>query len=293
MEYPQAFKKNHSDKQAVSLSYLLYFCCMTDHSSYFEANRNAWNQRTGVHKGSAFYDLEGFKKGNTVLNRIELEELGDVKGKSLLHLQCHFGMDTMNWERLGAICTGVDLSDDAIALAKATAAELGLSTIFINCNVYDLKNYCGKKFDIVFTSYGTIGWLPDLEKWADIVSYFLKSGGVFYIADFHPALWMMDEQFEHIKYPYFNAAVIAEENSGTYTDRDAPIKTKEYSWNHPMSDILNNLISKGLEIEFLHEFGYSPYKCFNKLEQGEDGMWRITGMDEKLPMMYSIRAVKK
>jgi ubiquinone/menaquinone biosynthesis C-methylase UbiE len=266
---------------------------MTGYKKYFDANRKAWNQRTGVHKDSAFYNLEGFKNGNNVLNRIELEEVGNVRGKSLLHLQCHFGMDTMNWQRLGAQCTGVDLSDDAITLAKTIAAELSLNTTFIHCNVYDLKEHCDEKFDIVFTSYGTIGWLPDLEKWADIIAHFLKPGGIFYIADFHPTLWMMDEQFEYIKYPYFNAAVIAEENTGTYTDRDAPIKANEYCWNHPMSDILNNLIGNGLEIKFLHEFAYSPYKCFNKLEQGTDGMWRITGMDEKLPMMYSIKAVKK
>jgi SAM-dependent methyltransferase len=266
---------------------------MMDYSSFFEANRQAWNQRTGVHKDSAFYDLEGFKKGNNVLNQIELEELGNVTGKSLLHLQCHFGMDTMNWERLGAQCTGVDLSDDAIALARATAAELSLNTRFIHCNLYDLKAHCSDKFDIVFTSYGTIGWLPDLNKWADIVSHFLKPGGTFYIADFHPVLWMMDEAFEYIKYPYFNAAVIAEENTGTYTDREAPIKTNEYSWNHPMSDIFNSLIRNGLQIEFLHEYSYSPYKCFKKLEQGDDGMWRVTGMQEKMPMVYSIKAIKK
>jgi ubiquinone/menaquinone biosynthesis C-methylase UbiE len=266
---------------------------MTDYKKYFDANRNAWNQRTGVHKDSTFYDLDGFKKGATVLNSIELDELGDVSGKSLLHLQCHFGMDTMNWQRLGARCTGVDLSDAAIALARQTAAELGLGTTFINCNVYDLKEHCTEKFDIVFTSYGTIGWLPDLQQWAGVVSHFLQPGGTFYIADFHPVLWMMDEQFEYIKYPYFNAAVIAEENTGTYTDRDAPIKTEEYSWNHPMGDILNALIGHGLRIEFMHEFPFSPYKCFNKLEQGADKMWRITGMNDKLPMMYSIKAVKE
>jgi len=265
---------------------------MNDHNTYFEANRNAWNQRTSVHKDSAFYNLAGFKKGDTVLTKIELEELGDVSGKSLLHLQCHFGMDTMNWERLGAHCTGVDLSDSAIALARETAAELDLETQFINCNVYDLKAHCQDSFDIVFTSYGTIGWLPDINRWAAIVSHFLKPGGVFYIVDFHPVLWMMDENFSYIKYPYFNGEVIAEINNGSYTDRDAPIQTEEYSWNHDMGSIITALASNGLHIEFLHEFPYSPYNCFNKLQQGSDGMWRIEGMDEKMPMLYSIRARK-
>lgn len=266
---------------------------MNNYDAYFKANQHAWNQRTGVHKDSAFYNLEGFKKGNTVLNKIEIEELGDVNGKSLLHLQCHFGMDTLNWQRLGARCTGVDLSDAAIALARETATELGLDAKFIHCNVYDLPTHCQEQFDIVFTSYGTIGWLPDIEKWAAVVERFLAPGGVFYIVDFHPVLWMMDEGFTFIKYPYFNGQVIAEENSGTYTDRDAPIKTEEYSWNHSMGSIITALTKRGLCIEFLHEFSYSPYNCFNKLQQGADGMWRIEGMDEKMPMLYSIKATKK
>ncbi len=258
----------------------------------FAANQDAWNQRTMVHKDSAFYDLQGFKQGNTVLTPIELEELGDVRGKSLLHLQCHFGLDTLNWQRLGAQCTGVDLSDAAIALARETAAELALGATFIRCNVYDLPQHCTDTFDIVFTSYGTIGWLPDLKPWAAVIARFLKPGGIFYIADFHPALWMMDESFESVKYHYFNKEVIAEENTGSYTDREAPIRTKEYSWNHSFSEIFTVLIGAGLRIEFLHEFPFSPYNCFQKLEQGTDGMWRIAGMDEKMPVMYSIRAVK-
>lgn len=266
---------------------------MSENVDFFGANKAAWNKRTGVHKDSAFYDLAGFKSGKSSLNSIELEALGDVTGKSLLHLQCHFGMDTMSWERQGAICTGVDLSDDAIQLANEIKRELLLKSAFICSNVYDLKQHCTEKFDIVFTSYGTIGWLPDLCKWAEIISHFLKPGGVFYIADFHPVLWMMDEQFEHIKYDYFNTAVIAEENTGSYTDRNAPIITTEYSWNHPFSEIINSLINNGMQIIRLNEYPYSPYNCFNNQEQGADGMWRIKGMSEKMPVMYSIKAIKQ
>lgn len=260
---------------------------------YFEANKASWNKRTGVHKDSGFYDLEGFKKGKTSLMPIELKELGNVQGKSLLHLQCHFGMDTLSWAREGAIVTGADLSDEAIRLAREINAELGMDGRFVCCNVYDLPNELDEKFDIVFTSYGTIGWLPDLDKWAAVIEHFLKPGGVFYIADFHPALWMMDDDFGYIKYNYFNTEVIEEDTSGTYTDRDAPIRSKEYSWNHPFSEIITALLSHGLQIVHFHEFPYSPYNCFNKMEQGADGMWRIIGMDGKLPMMYSIKAVKK
>ena len=281
-------------------------------SKYFEANKQSWNKRTAVHKDSAFYDLDSFKKGKSSLNNIELEELGDVKGKTLLHLQCHFGMDTMSWAREGAACVGVDLSDEAIKLAEEIRDELKLKTEFICANVYDLNDALKVPpseitehsegyerssreagFDIVFTSYGTIGWLPDLDKWANIVAHFLKPGGIFYIADFHPALWMMDDNFEHIKYSYFNAEVITEEISGTYSDRDAPIKSIEHGWNHPFSEIITALLKHDLQIVQFNEFSYSPYNCFNNLEQGVDGMWRIKGMDEKMPMMYSIKAIKQ
>ena len=187
----------------------------------------------------------------------------------------------------------MDLSDEAIELAKKINDELGLSAEFICCNVYDLQQHLDKKYDIIFTSYGTIGWLPDLDKWALIIAYYLKPGGTFYIADFHPTLWMMDENFEHIKYNYFNTEVIVEEMEGTYSDRSAPIKTMNYGWNHPFSEIFSALIKNDLVIEQFCEFPYSPYNCFNNMEQGDDGMWRIKGMGEKMPVMYSIKAVKK
>ncbi len=288
---------------------------MQIYQSYFEENKQSWNKRTAVHKDSAFYDLDSFKKGKSSLNKIELDELGQVKGKTLLHLQCHFGMDTMSWAREGATCVGVDISDEAIKLAREINAELQLKTEFICSNIYDLKENAealrcytsgtgvtgdidGKELsswlgaDIVFTSYGTIGWLPDLDKWAAIVAHFLKPGGIFYIADFHPVLWMMDEDFGHVKYNYFNAAVITEEVSGTYSNRNAPIKSTEHGWNHPFSDIISSLLKHNLQILQFNEFPFSPYNCFNNLEQGDDDMWRIKGMDEKLPMMYSIKAIK-
>ena len=281
--------------------YFFVILVMKIEQAYFEANKTSWNKRTAIHKDSAFYDLKGFKSGKSSLNKIELDELGDVKGKSLLHLQCHFGLDTMSWEREGAIVTGVDLSDEAIKLAKEISGELKLKAQFICAYIYDLTDASktplleepGEAFDIVFTSYGTIGWLPDLYRWASVIAFCLKPGGIFYIADFHPTLWMMDENFEHIKYDYFNTDVIAEVNSGTYTDRDAPIKNDEYSWNHPFCEIFSALIKNGLTIQEFNEFPYSPYNCFNKLEQEKDGMWRVKGLEEKMPLMYSIKAVKQ
>jgi 2-polyprenyl-3-methyl-5-hydroxy-6-metoxy-1,4-benzoquinol methylase len=267
---------------------------MADYSKYFEANKELWNRRTTVHKDSSFYDMAGFKKGTTVLTPIELGEVGDVKGQKMLHLQCHFGMDSLDWARRGAKVTGVDLSDNAIEEARKLNDELGLDANFICCNVYDLKEHLDAKeqFDIIFTSYGVVGWLPDLDKWAELISYYLKPGGRFYIAEFHPVVWIFDDDFTQIKYYYENREVIETQTQGTYTDKDADINAKEYGWNHSLSEVINALIKHGLTIKHLNEFSYSPYPCFNNLIKGEDGNWRIKGMEDKIPMVYTILAEK-
>ncbi len=266
---------------------------MTNYSEYFQANRRLWNQRTAVHKDSAFYNLAGFRNGESALTPIELSEMGDVRNKKMLHLQCHFGMDSLDWARRGADVTGVDLSDAAIDEAKKLNTEMSLNARFICCNIYDLKNHLIDPFEIVFTSYGVVGWLPDLDKWAAIISHFLKPAGVFYMAEFHPVVWMFDEEFTHVKYFYDNREVIVSENEGTYTDRNADIKGKEYSWNHSISEVLNALIKAGLKIELFNEYMYSPYPCFSNIVESEKGKWHVKGMVGKLPMVYSIRAVKQ
>jgi SAM-dependent methyltransferase len=266
---------------------------MQNYQPLFTANKESWNKRTAIHKASAFYNLPAFKSGKTSLNKIELNELGDVKGKSLLHLQCHFGMDTLSWAREGALVTGVDISDEAIKLAEELAHELNIPARFVCCNVNDTSQHVNEQFDIIFTSYGTIGWLPDLNPWAKIIAEKLKPGGVFYMVDFHPTLWMMDDAMEKLHYSYFNDEVIITEQTGTYADREAPIVYKEYGWNHPFSEIFTALLKNRLSIEQFHEFPFSPYNCFNNTEQGTDGMWRIKGMGDKMPMLYSIKAVKK
>lgn len=260
--------------------------------SYFEANRKGWNLRTEVHKTSAFYNVEAWKRGANSLNSIELQEVGDVRGKSLLHLQCHFGQDTMSWARMGAEATGCDLSDHAVQLARELSSELDIPARFVCCNVYDLPEHLHDHFDIVFTSYGTIGWLPDLDRWAAVIAHFLKPGGFFYIADFHPVLWMLDDNMEFLKYPYHGGEVIVTEGTGTYADRNADIRYEEYGWNHSLSAIINSLIRHGLRIEFLNEYPYSPYDCFSKTVKGADGYFRIKGLENIIPMMYSIKASK-
>jgi SAM-dependent methyltransferase len=258
------------------------------YEKYFAANKELWNKRTLVHKDSAFYDLPAFKSGSSVLTPIELEELGPVKGKTLLHLQCHFGMDSLDWARRGALVTGVDFSEKAIQEATALNGELGLNARFRCANIYDLEDSPEGKFDIVYTTYGVIGWLPDLDKWARIVAAHLVEGGIFYLAEFHPVLWMFDDDFTHVKYHYDNRELIVTESEGTYTDRAADITGKEYSWNHSISEVLNALIGAGLELKFFNEHMYSPYPCFRNMVETEPGKWHIKGMEGKLPMVYSL-----
>lgn len=265
---------------------------MENTNEFFEANRHLWNQRTAIHKDSDFYNLAAFKAGENALTQIELNEIGEVKGKSLLHLQCHFGMDTMSFSRMGAKCTGIDLSDDAIKLAKEINDELKLDAEFICCNVYDTSKYVKELFDIVFTSYGTVGWLPDLGPWAKMIIERLKPGGFFYIAEFHPVVWMFDDDFTHIKYHYDNKEVIVMENQPTYTGDKNEITGKEYSWNHSISEVLNALINAGLKIEFFNEHTFSPHSNFKNSIEIEKGKWHIKGMEGKIPMVYSLKARK-
>lgn len=263
------------------------------HHDYIEANRRIWNLRTEAHKQSAFYDVETWKQGRNSLTEIEQRELGDVAGKKILHLQCHFGQDTLSLARLGARVTGCDISDNAIDYARQLARETNLKARFVRCNLYDLPQHLGGKFDIVYTSFGAIGWLPDLDRWAEIIAQFLKKGGRFYFAEFHPFVWMLDDNMEFIQYAYHNDGVIATEQTGTYADRDADIQYTDYGWNHSLSEVLNCLLRQGLQLEFLHEYNYSPFDCFAKTVKGPDGNFRIQGLEDKIPMVYSLSARKR
>ncbi len=260
--------------------------------NYIDINRQSWNRRTEVHLQSEFYDLNGFLDGKDSLNSIERNLLGDVAGKTILHLQCHFGQDSVSLSRLGAVVTGVDFSDKAIESARQIAQAAGSNARFVCCDIYDLPNHSDEKFDIVFTSYGTIGWLPDLDKWAQVVALFLKPGGKFVFVEFHPVVWMFDNDFEYIQYRYFKSGAIVETEQGTYADKSAALSLQSVSWNHSLSDVLNSLIRNGLQIDSLDEFDYSPYACFNKTVEFEPNKFRIRHLDDKIPLVYAISATK-
>jgi SAM-dependent methyltransferase len=265
---------------------------VTDANDYLEINRKSWNNRTDAHYKSAFYDVEGFLQGNTSLNEIELAMLGDLRGKKVLHLQCHFGQDTLSLARMGAEVVGVDLSDEAITRANHLAASIGTAATFICCDIYDLPQHLDQQFDLVFTTYGTIGWLPDLNKWGKIIAQFLKPGGRLVFVEFHPVIWMFDDNFEKIHYDYFNTGPIIETESGTYADKAAQIQQKYVMWNHGLNEVFHGLIDNGLQINTFEEYDYSPYDCLNNLEAQEAKKYRFKHVKHRIPMVYSIEATK-
>lgn len=262
---------------------------MTDENSstdYFELNRAGWDQRAGVHLNSKFYDVPGFLSGETSLREIELAELGSVADKSLLHLQCHFGLDTLSWARLGARCTGVDISPVAIKQARALSNESGTDARFDCTNVYDFDRGDTDPYDIVFTSYGTICWLPDLTKWANIVSSNLAVGGTFYMVEFHPIYDLLEG------YSYFNRSAPDVEEEGSYTENGEDAVAEFAVWSHPLSDAVNALIRSGIEITQLNEFPFSPYDCFEGMEEREPGRYYMQYKNKDVPIVYSLMGRK-
>ncbi|MBT8303654.1 MAG: class I SAM-dependent methyltransferase [Bacteroidia bacterium] len=265
---------------------------MNRKEDYFEVNKETWNKKVSVHAKSEMYDLNAFKAGKSSLKSYELEALGDVSGKSLLHLQCHFGQDTMSWSRLGAKCTGIDISDEGIKLAKELNEELGLDAQFVCCNVLNTSDHLKETYDIVFTSYGTIGWLPNLKPWGRMISERLKPGGVFFIAEFHPIVWMFDYLSDTPKmtYCYNQAEAIYEEYEGTYADESSNMVSKEYGWNHGLGEVVTALTEAGLHIEYLAEHDESPYDVFPNLVATETGNFKTN--DGLYPLIFTLKATK-
>jgi len=259
----------------------------------FEHNRESWNELTSLHADSNFYDIDSFKKGETSLNHIEIEELGDINGKKILHLQCHFGMDTLSLARQGAEVVGVDISDTSIQKANALSAELKIPAKFIRSNVYDLEQVLNETFDIIYTSYGAINWLDDLNKWAKIVSHFLKPNGIFYMVEFHPFIYTLNDNSE-ISDSYFKTQALETAVEKSYTDKSevSNKNLKHIEWHHSLSEVLNSLITNGLKIEFVNEFPYQVYNCFPNLVENKKGRWISDKYGDKIPHMYSVKAKK-
>jgi 2-polyprenyl-3-methyl-5-hydroxy-6-metoxy-1,4-benzoquinol methylase len=270
-----------------------------DHNEYFASNRELWDKLTAINAKSPMYDMEAFKRGQSTLDPIEIAELGDVRGKSILHLQCHFGQDTMSLARMGAQVTGVDFSDEAIKLAKSLSEELAIPAEFICCNIYDLPKHLDKQFDIVFTSAGVLCWINDLQQWAQLIDRYLKLDGTFYLREFHPIEAVFDmgsaaTELKAINSYFHKAEPEVWDTDWAYSDHQAKLDKvcKSCEWQHPLADVINALLSVNLKLEFLHEFPYCSYDCFPFLEKGADGRWRFPGGKELIPLMFSLKATK-
>lgn len=262
-----------------------------------DMNRLNWNDRTAIHAKSAFYDVDAFLAGQNSLSQLDLAEVGDVAGRKMLHLQCHFGKDSLSWARLGAHVTGVDFSEEAIALARSLNDKLRLDARFLCSDIYDAKEALqGEEFDIVYTSYGVLCWLSDLKSWAELISSSLKQGGTFYMAEFHPVAFIYEAVNDTlaISYPYFDNEAQRCDSSTTYTgDEDKLEHPVTYQWQHTLGDIVSALAGAGLTLEFLHEFPFTTYNMFPGLMvQDERGRWRRRENDH-LPLLFSIKAIKR
>ena len=259
------------------------------------ANRSGWDELAPQHARSPFYDLDGFKAGQLSLRPIEREELGEVTGQSLLHLQCHFGLDTLSWERLGVRVTGMDFSAEAVKIARALAEELGCSAEFVCADVYELPDRLSGQFDIVFTSYGVLTWLPDLTRWAGVIAHFLKPGGRFYMVEHHPVLHMLDEEAStpelRVRRPYFHfEQPLRSEPDVSYAGGEIRRGSVSYEWAHSLGDVVNALVDAGLVIRFVHEYPVCEYRALPFLRQSDDGWWRLPEGLPQIPMLFSLMA---
>ena len=263
-----------------------------------EANRRHWDEIVPIHVESRFYDVAGFREGQSKLKPVEREELGDVRGQSLLHLQCHFGLDTLSWAREGAAVTGVDFSERAIEVARALAGETGISASFVEADIYELPERLEGQFDIVFTSYGVLCWLPDIGRWSRVAAHFVRPGGTFYMVEYHPFAGVFDDAAGvaglHVRYPYFpSGEPLRFEDDGSYADTTAKIENRvTHEWPHPLSEVVTALIEAGLGIDFVHEFAFTTDVFCPFMEEKGDGSVRLKEHDGSVPLLFSIKASK-
>mgnify|MGYP000370765759 FL=1 len=261
-----------------------------------EINKRWWNEVTPVHTRSEFYDVEGFLGGRNTLGAIERNAVGDVAGKRLLHLQCHFGMDSMSWARLGADVTGVDFSSEAIANAKELAERAGLSDSvrFVEADVTKVGVVNGGGHDVIFTSFGTIVWLDSLDNWAGTIAENLARNGVFYFLDSHPTIMLFDEETSdfRIRYDYFHQEEALFEPAGAsdYADATYTIQSESRSFSWPTQDIFGALERKRLTVTDVREYPFGAWPQFPDMEKHDDGYWYRTADAKSLPILLGFKA---
>ena len=260
-----------------------------------ERNRRLWDERVAHHVASRFYDTDGFLAGtNDPLRPFEDDELGPVDGLDLVHLQCHFGLDTLAWARRGAHVTGLDFSGEAVAAARRIAAQAGLDADFVEADVYDAPAALGgRTFDVVYTGFGALIWLPDLAAWADVVRALLRPGGRLYLAEFHPITWVFGDEDRTVELGYFDRGPHHWHEEGTYTDvRTGAVfeQTESVEWQHPLEDVLTAVLGAGLVLESFHEHEFTLYPRWPDMVSGPGGRHQLPDGEPSLPLIYSLAA---
>lgn len=270
---------------------------MTD--DHLATNRAHWEELAALHPRTDHYDVEGFLDGGTTLDWIEREGVGDVAGKTLLHLQCHVGLETLSWVREGADrVVGVDFSSTAVETARDLASEAGIDdrASFVETDVYDLTDALDERFDVVFSSYGAINWLPDLEAWAEVVAAVLRPGGRFFVVDLHPVSHvLMDLRVDEdgtvrSEWPYFSDEPQVFDEEGSYADPEACVdNTVTYEWSHSLGEVVTALVDAGLTVAELREYPVAEFEQFpGRMRRRDDDLWAVPGED--YPLTFSVRA---
>ncbi len=266
------------------------------------ANRANWDDRVPIHMESkSTYDIAAFKTDpGRISETVEFDriELGDVTGKSLLHLQCHIGQDTLSWARLGAEVTGLDFSEKAIAAAREISRESGTPGRFVVAELYESPEVLPEQFDIVYTGTGALCWLPDIAGWARVAAKFVRPGGTLYVRDGHPVLHTLDLERDdgrlEITLPYFEGGPLRWDEGKTYVEEDHQLThTVQYEWPHGLGETVTALIAAGFRIETLKEYQFLEWQAMPSMVQGDDGKWRLPEGQDRVPLMFSIRATRE
>ncbi|WP_327167312.1 class I SAM-dependent methyltransferase [Streptomyces subrutilus] len=267
-----------------------------DRAEAIELNRALWDVRARVHGSTPtdrFYDVASFLAGRQTLHALERELAGDVGGRDLLHLQCHFGMDTLNWARLGARVTGVDFSAVAVERARLLAARAGLDAAFVEADAQRLPDRLAGGFDLVVATYGVLCWIADVDAWMHGAARALRPGGSLVLVDLHPAYQTVATLDPFVAdWPYGGGAPHRETTTGTYAEPGLPLPALDtLQYPHSLGEIVTAAAGAGLVLRHLGEHTAVEVDPRGLLPQGPDGLHRLPFGDSHLPVLYSLRAV--
>lgn len=274
---------------------------MGDRDAEMAANRANWDDRVAIHWASDEYGVAEFIADSDRISGVverDLPWLGELEGKRVVHLQCHFGKDTLSLARRGAIATGLDFSGEAIAAARRLSDESATPATFVEADVYDAVAALGATFDIVYTGVGALCWLPDVDRWARAVADLLEPGGMLYLREGHPMEWALDDERDDgqliITYPYFTAEPLVWDEAVSYAGTGTVEHSRTYQWNHGLGEIITAIVEAGLRIDLFREHREMEWQGLPHMELGDDGQYRLPEHQRDLaPLMYTIRAFKE